>query len=89
MTFVVTWDAEITKDVDAAIAAADMDYAGQIAEAVEQLDDSLRQNALALGESRESGLVRVLTKLPLTIHFRITDRLHRVRVFALSIYRKR
>lgn len=86
MTFVVVWDSEIAADIDSAIAASIDARQLRIAEAVAELNDLLTTKAPEVGESREAGLVRVVTEPPLTIHFRVTDRLRLVRVFAVAIY---
>lgn len=86
MSFIVTWDEAIAGDIDEAMASTNAPRASAIAEAVEQLHEELVKDALNLGESRQAGLVRVATEPPVTIHFRVTDRLNRARVFAVAIH---
>lgn len=56
---------------------------------VESLDERLRDDPEAIGESRESDFTRMAWESPVAISFQIDPRLKLVRVFAVHVYRQR
>lgn len=88
MTFAVVWEPGATLDIDQAWESSSPATRKQIAEAVEAIAKVLQDTPMQVGESRQSRETRVYSWSPITIHYRVVERLQRVRVFAARVYRQ-
>lgn len=86
MSYVVVWETAATNEVDGVFEKLPPDERRMLVDALQVVNDRLRDDALHLGESRQAGLIRVHTELPMTVHFHVEDRLRRVRVITARVY---
>ena len=87
MKFAVVWNLAPTQVVDDAWHAASAADQRRIVQAIETIDRLLSNDPLLPGESRQDATTRVLSYPPVTVHYRVIQRLQLVRVFATRIYR--
>lgn len=87
MKFSVGWDASTTDDIDLGWNASSPKHRESIVDALEVIEQLLRDHSLEVGESRSEQAVRVVIKPPLTVHFRVITSSRFVRVFAARVFR--
>lgn len=86
MSFAVGWDDDATNDIDFAWNAASPEDRENILSGLTSIERLLQLAPMQVGESREKPEVRVLTRSPLTIHYRVDPAARFVRVFAARVF---
>ncbi|MEO1498383.1 MAG: hypothetical protein AAFV43_14660 [Planctomycetota bacterium] len=87
MSTPVVWEPGAVADIDTAWASLSESGRQRLEAAVEEINNALGSAAVQLGESRSDRLTRVLVRSPLTVHYRVVDRLGLVRVLAAQVHR--
>ena len=60
----------------------------ELTDSLNAIDRQLQNNPLQAGESRDSPTVRFLFQPPLSIWFRVNERLKIAQIFAAHVYRR-
>ena len=88
MSYTVVWNEAPTRALDDALASAAPPEAKVIAEPIETVVVALGESPLVVGESRRDQTTRVFYRYPVTVYYRVIDRLQVVRGFAPCVYRR-
>lgn len=86
MNYSLLWNDEATDDVDDAWFDASPQGREQIVASLTVLSNLLCNDPMQVGESRQNAETGVTTHTPITVHFRVIERLKLVRVFAARVY---